>query len=85
MWDNSQSGINYFGYSQPYHDMVKKINRQCKSTLHIVKTEFYQLFCSRPWYVTDVIIASLVAIGTIIQVYTSIIGSNRMKPHFLPN
>jgi hypothetical protein len=85
MWDNLQSGINYSGYSKPYHDMVKKINGQCKSTLHIVRTEFYQLFCSRPWYVIAIITASLIAIGTFIQAYASIIGSNRMKPHFPPN
>jgi len=74
MWDNLQSGINYSGYSQPYHDMVKKINGQCKSTLHIVKTKFYQLFCSRPWYVIAIITTSLVAIGAFFDVYTDIIG-----------
>ncbi len=51
---------------------------------NVMRTEFYQLFCYRPWYVIAVITATIVTVGTCIQAYTSVIGSDKMQPHFPP-
>ncbi|CAN5952065.1 unnamed protein product [Sphagnum jensenii] len=84
MWSSLQSDL-YFDYnSEEYGDMVSEINKQCKSSLNVMRTEFYQLFCSRPWYVIGVITATIVTVGTCIQAYTSVIGSDKMQPHFPP-
>ncbi|CAK9190962.1 unnamed protein product [Sphagnum troendelagicum] len=84
MWSSLQSDL-YFDYSsEEYGDMVSEINKQCKSSLNVMRTEFYQLFCSRPWYVIAVITATIVTVGTCIQAYTSVIGSDKMQPHFPP-
>jgi hypothetical protein len=75
-WSNLQSDL-YLAYnSEEYADMVSEINKQCQSSLNVMRTEFYQLFCSRPWYVMGVITATIVTSGTRIQVYTSVIGSD---------
>jgi hypothetical protein len=84
MWNSLQSHLIFPPNSQEYEDMVSKINKQCKSSLNVMRTEFYQLFCSRPWYVIAVITATIVTVGTCIQAYTSVIGSNKMQPHFSP-
>jgi hypothetical protein len=84
MWNSLQSHIFFPPNSKEYVDMVSKINKQCKSSLNVMRTEFYQLFCSRPWYVIGVITATIVTIGTCIQAYTSVIGSDKMQPHFPP-
>jgi hypothetical protein len=84
MWNNLQSDLFLPKYSKEYADMVSEINKQCKSSLNVMRTEFYQLFCSRPWYVIAVITATIVTIGTCIQAYTSVIGSDKMQPHFPP-
>jgi hypothetical protein len=84
MWNKLQSNLYFDGYSKEYEDMVSKINKQCKSSLNVMRTEFYQLFCSRPWYVIAVITATIVTVGTCIQAYTSVIGSDKMQPHFPP-
>jgi hypothetical protein len=83
-WSNLQSDLSLAYNSEEYADMVSEINKQCKSSLYVMRTEFYQLFCSRPWYVIGVITATIVTIGTCIQVYTSVIGSDKMQPHFPP-
>jgi hypothetical protein len=84
MWNNLQNDLYLSDYSEEYEDMVSKINKQCESSLNVMRTEFYQLFCSRPWYVIAVITATIVAVGTCIQAYTSVIGSDKMQPHFPP-
>jgi hypothetical protein len=84
MWNSLQSNLCVVRYSKECEDMVSKINKQCKSSLNVMRTEFYQLFCSRPWYVIAVITATIVTIGTCIQAYTSVIGSDKMQPHFPP-
>jgi hypothetical protein len=84
MWNSLQSNLFLAGNSKEYQDMVSEINKQCKSSLYVMRTEFYQLFCSRPWYVMGVITATIVTSGTCIQAYTSVIGSDKMQPHFPP-
>ncbi|KAH9574152.1 hypothetical protein CY35_01G041100 [Sphagnum magellanicum] len=84
MWNNLQSDLYFNGYSKKYEDMVYEINKQCKSSLYVMRTEFYEIFCSRPWYVIGVITATIVTVGTCIQAYTSVIGSDKMQPHFPP-
>ncbi|KAH9574182.1 hypothetical protein CY35_01G042800 [Sphagnum magellanicum] len=84
MWNNLQSNLLLGFCSKEYGDMVSDINKQCKSSLNVMRTEFYQLFCSRPWYVIGVITAAIVTIGTCIQASTSVIGSDKMQPHFPP-
>jgi hypothetical protein len=70
MWNSLQSHLFFPQNSKEYRDMVSEINKQCKSSLNLMRTEFYQLFCSRPWYVIGVITATIVTIGTCIQAYT---------------
>ncbi|KAH8973376.1 hypothetical protein BDL97_01G043800, partial [Sphagnum fallax] len=84
MWNSLQSKLFMPTNSKQYEDMVFEINKQCKSSLNVMRTEFYQLFCSRPWYVIAVITATIVTVGTCIQAYTSVIGSDKMQPHFPP-
>jgi hypothetical protein len=84
MFSNLQSDLYMGNSSKEYVDMVSEINKQCKSSLYVMRTEFYQLFCSRPWYVIAVITATIVTVGTCIQAYTSVIGSDKMQPHFPP-
>jgi hypothetical protein len=84
IWNNLQSNLFVALCSKEYGDMVSEINKQCKSSLNVVRTEFYQLFCSRPWYVIAIITATIVTVGTCIQAYTSVIGSDKMQPHFSP-
>jgi hypothetical protein len=84
MWNSLQSKLFMPKNSKEYEDMVVEINKQCKSSLYVMRTEFYQLFCSRPWYVIAVITATIVTVGTCIQAYTSVIGSDKMQPHFPP-
>ncbi|KAH9574155.1 hypothetical protein CY35_01G041400 [Sphagnum magellanicum] len=84
MWNSLQSDLFLPKYSKEYGDMVSEINKQCKSSLNVMRTEFYQLFCSRPWYVIGVITATIVTVGTCIQAYTSVIASDKMQPHFPP-
>ncbi|CAM6071341.1 unnamed protein product [Sphagnum tenellum] len=84
MWNNLQSDLYLAKNSEEYGDMVSEINKQCKSSLNVMRTEFYELFCSKPWYVIAVITAIIVTVGTCIQAYTSVIGSDKMQPHFPP-
>ncbi len=84
MWNSLQSELPLSRVSEEYEDMVSEINNQCKSSLNVMRTEFYQRFCSRPWYVIGVITATIVTVGTCIQAYTSVIGSDKMQPHFPP-
>jgi hypothetical protein len=85
MWNSLQSDLIIFPVnSKEYEGMVSEINKQCKSSLNVMRTEFYQLFCSRPWYVIGVITAAIVTVGTCIQAYTAVIGSDKMQPHFPP-
>jgi len=82
MWNSLQSQLFLPQNSKAYEDMVSKINKQCKSSLNVMRTEFYQLFCSKPWYVVVVITGTIGVVATGILVYTAIIGSDKMQPHF---
>ncbi|CAM6021131.1 unnamed protein product [Sphagnum balticum] len=84
MWNNLQSDLYMADFSKEYEDMVSKINKQCKSSLNVMRTEFYQLFCSRPWYALGVFTGTIVTVGTFLVAYTSVIGSHRMQPHYPP-
>jgi len=84
MWNSLQSNLFSAVPSEEYGYMVSEINKQCESSLYVMRNEFYQLFCSRPWYVIGVITATIVTVGTCIQAYTSVIGSDKMQPHFPP-
>jgi hypothetical protein len=47
-----------------------------------MRTEFYELFCSRPWLVVGALKAIVVTPAASIQTYTAIIGSDRMLLRF---
>jgi hypothetical protein len=85
MWNSLQSDLFLPKYSAQYNNMVARINDQCKSTLRVLRTEFVQLFCSRPWHVFGLITATIVTLATCIQAYTAVIGSDKMKPNFPPS
>jgi hypothetical protein len=85
MWSNLQSELFLPKYSEAYEKMVSKINKQCKSSLNVMTTDFYQLFCSRPWYVFGLFTATIVTVGTFLGAYTSVIGSHKMKPSYPPS
>jgi hypothetical protein len=61
---------------------LTKVNKYVGQRRNKLRFEFVKLFCSRPWIVLSVIAASLVTIGTLIQTYVTVIGSNGMLPHF---
>jgi hypothetical protein len=70
-------------YSKEYSDyIVKPINRHCASTLNVMVTDFYNRFCSKPWLVISVIVASILLVATLVQTYILVIGSDKMQPHF---
>jgi hypothetical protein len=85
MWNSLQSDLFLPRYSTRHKNMVSEINKQCKSRLNVLKTEFLQLFCSRPWYAFGLITATIVTLATCIQAYTAVIGSDKMKPLFPPS
>jgi hypothetical protein len=83
MWDRLQSGLLPFRYSPEYREkIVDRINAQCNSPLNIMRTEFYDKFCSKPWFAISVITAAVLLLATLIQTYVSVIGSDKMQPHF---
>ncbi len=82
MWNTLENGILGSEYSEKYKLIVSEVNKKCDSKLSVVRTEFYELFCSRPWLVTGALTAIVVTLATLIQTYTAVIASNRMLPHF---
>jgi len=81
MWNSLQSYSFLPGNSIDYEDMVSKINKHCKSKLNVMKIEFYQKYCSRPWYVT----AAIAGIIATVSALTSIIKSDKVQPHCPPS
>ncbi len=65
-------------------EVAENLNKHCKSRKNPIITEFSQLFFSRPWYVVSAIAVTLITLATLIQTYASVIGSNKMRPHFPP-
>jgi hypothetical protein len=82
MWNKLQKGLPNTKYSKRYQLIVSEVNQKCKSTVSVMRTEFYELFCSRPWLVIGALTAIFVTLATLIQTYTAIIGSDRMLPRF---
>ncbi|CAK9236401.1 unnamed protein product [Sphagnum troendelagicum] len=83
MWDRLQSGLLPFRYSKTFREkIVDPINLQCNSRLNVMRTEFYDTFCSKPWLVISVISAVVLLLATLIQTYVAVICSDKMQPHF---
>jgi hypothetical protein len=83
MWERLQSGIVLAPYSEEYKTkIVSPVNRECESIPRRMRTEFYNRFCSTPWLAISVITAFVLLLATLIQTYTSVIGSDKMQPHF---
>jgi hypothetical protein len=83
MWERLQSAVCYPPYSEEYREnIVKPINKHCKSALNVMETDFYNTYCSKPWLVISVISAIIILVGTLIQTYVLVIGSDKMQPHF---
>ncbi|KAH9555874.1 hypothetical protein CY35_08G140000 [Sphagnum magellanicum] len=83
MWDRLQSGLSLPPYSKTFRkEIVDPVNLQCGSALNKMRTEFYDTFCSKPWLAISVITAAVLLLATLIQTYVSVIGSDKMQPHF---
>jgi hypothetical protein len=82
-WNRLTRGLWFHGQPQSIRQIAEGINRHCNSR-NRQKTEFYEKFCSRPWYVIFIFAATLITLGTCIQAYVAVIGSDRMGPHFPP-
>ncbi|CAK9216801.1 unnamed protein product [Sphagnum troendelagicum] len=84
MWRSLNKGLWLGGVSKSTIEVAENLNKHCKSRKNVLITEFSHLFCSRPWYVVSAIAVTLVTLATLIQTYTAVIGSNKMRPHFPP-
>jgi hypothetical protein len=84
MWRSLNKGLWFGNVSKSTIEVAENLNKHCKARKNVIITEFSQLFCSRPWYVVSAIAITLVTLATLIQTYTSVIGSNHMRPHFPP-
>ncbi len=84
LWRGLNKGLWYGNVPKSTIEVAENLNKHCKSRKNVIITEFSQLFCSRPWYVVSAIAVTLVTLATLIQTYTSVIGSNKMRPHFPP-
>ncbi len=83
MWERLQSEVRYRAYSYQYREnIVNPINRHCASPLNVMRTDFYNTFCSKPWLVISVISAIILLVATLIQTYVAVIASDKMQPHF---
>ncbi len=58
------------------------VNKKCNSTVSVMRIEFYELFCSRPWLVVGCLKAIVVTPAALIQTYIAIIDSDRMLLRF---
>jgi hypothetical protein len=84
MWRSLNKGLWGGDVSKSTIEVAENLNKRCKSNKNVIITEFSHLFCSRPWYVVSAIAVTLVTLATLIQTYTAVIGSNKMRPHFPP-
>jgi len=84
MWRSLDKELCFGPVSKSTIEVAKNLNKHCISRKNVIITEFSELFCSRPWYVVSAIAVTLVTLATLIQTYTSVIGSNKMRPHFPP-
>ncbi|KAH8972009.1 hypothetical protein BDL97_02G172100 [Sphagnum fallax] len=84
MWRSLNKGLWGGDVSKSTIEVAENLNKHCKSNKNVIITEFSHLFCSRPWYVVSAIAVTLVTLATLIQTYTAVIGSNKMRPHFPP-
>jgi hypothetical protein len=84
MWRSLNKNLCVGNVSKSTIEVAENLNKHCKSRKNVLITEFSQLFCSRPWYVVSAIAVTLVTLATLIQTYASVIGSNKMRPHFPP-
>ena len=82
MWSALNEGILKRRSSKEHNEMKRNIERRCKLKRYRLWSEFKTLFFSRPWLTLSTIAVVVVTIATLLQTYTAIIGSNRMKPHF---
>jgi hypothetical protein len=81
MWESLY--VLYPPYSDEYREkIVNPINRHCASSVNVMRTEFYNTFCSEPWLVISVISATILLGATLIQTYVLVFGSDKMQPHF---
>ncbi|KAH9555871.1 hypothetical protein CY35_08G139700 [Sphagnum magellanicum] len=72
----------YPRYSLEYRkSIVQPINKHCASPLNKMLINFYNTFCSKPWFAISVI-SPLILVATLIQTYVLITGSDKMQPHF---
>jgi len=70
-------------YSKKYkEEIVDPINLQCEFALNKMTTKFYNTFCSKPWLAINVISAVVLLLAMLIQTYVSVIGFDKMQPHF---
>jgi hypothetical protein len=84
MWRSLSKDLWWGNVSKSTIEVAENLNKHCKSRKNVLITEFSHLFCSRPWYVVSAIAVTLVTLATLIQTYTAVIGSNKMRPHFPP-
>jgi len=83
MWERLQSKLWFPAFSDEYlENIVEPINTHCASALNVMRTDFYNTFCSKPWLVISVISAIILLVATLIQTYVAVIGSDKMQPHF---
>ncbi|CAM6024481.1 unnamed protein product [Sphagnum balticum] len=83
MWERLQSGIDLQPYSTTCKtEIVIPVKIQCESIQRRMRTEFCNRYCSEPWLVIGVITAFVLLLATLIQTYVSVIGSDKMQPHF---
>jgi len=80
MWISLEEGLIEVKSSKEHYAMKLDIRRRCKMRRYRLWSEFRILFCSRPWLVVSTTAVVLVTVGTLIQAYTAIIGSHKMKP-----
>jgi len=82
MWKTLQEGLVEVDSSQIHHNMKDAIKNRCDRRRPRLWSEFKMVFCSKPWLVLSTIAVVLVTMATLVQTYTAIIGSNKMKPKF---
>jgi len=84
MWRSLNEGLWYSYVSKSTIEVAENLYKHCKARKNVTISEFFQLFCSRPWYAESAIAVTLVTLATLVQTYTAVIGSNKMRPHFSP-
>jgi hypothetical protein len=84
MWTGLEQGITAVPSSKEHNEMKGAINRRCKLRQHRFWSELRTLFLSRPWYTLFALAVALITVGTLIQTYAAVIGSDGMKTKFRP-